>query len=175
MAQAIVANKSGFLACLSTHAVSCFKSWNWVWLLKSHSSESAQTTSSLVQVHKACRGSSGAKEHRSHVGSLMMVRRTRFFFDGKVFLQALQTKFLGLFGVCKAQTPFHRSLSWSWLNSCLSNSDSSFKNLYPDLHVYFPSFDIAQTILSFDSIWLFDCRSLLWGWKCHQPCLCPSF
>lgn len=113
MAQAIVANKFGFLACMSTHAVSCLKSWNWVWLLKSQSSESAQTTSSSVQVQKACRGSSGAKEHRSHVGFEMMVRRTRFFFDGKVFLQALQMKFLSLIGVCNAQTPFHRSLSWS--------------------------------------------------------------
>ena len=121
-------------------------------LLKSQSLSSNQTVSNSVQFHNACKGSSKAKEKRSHVGSVMMVRRTRFFFEATVFLYALQMKFMILFGVRKDQTPFHKSFTLSWLLSCLYSSISPFKNLYPDLQVYLPSPVIAQKILSSNSL-----------------------
>lgn len=61
-------------------------------------------------------------------------------------------KFLILFGVRKAQTPFYKSFTLSWLLLCLSSSVSSFKNLYLDLQVYLLSLVIAQTILSSNSL-----------------------
>ena len=61
-------------------------------------------------------------------------------------------KFLILFGVRKAQTPFYKSFTLSWLLLCLSSSISSFENLYLDLQVYLLSLVIAQTILSSNSL-----------------------
>ena len=55
-------------------------------------------------------------------------------------------KFLILFGVRKAQTPFYKSFTLSWLLLCLSSSVSSFKNLYLDLQVYLLSLVIAAEV-----------------------------
>ena len=110
-------------------------------LRQDHNSGSTQITSTSLHIQIACRAVSWASWQRSQRGSSMIVLRTRFTFVGIALWQAHHIKFLTLFGTWRDHKPFQ---SFEFESVCCwadCSSDSAFKNLYLDLHVYLPSWE----------------------------------
>lgn len=98
--------------------------------------------------HRACRVVFGSSLNRSQNGLSIMVRRTKFTFVGTDSRQAVHSRFLTLFGTCKDQITFPKSLSLSEEVLEISWFASFFKKRYLDLHVYSPFYGLGQNRLS---------------------------
>ena len=107
--------------------------------LKSLNSEFSHTISRLKHDHSERKTVSEVTVQRSHMGSLIIVQRTKFSLVGNPFLQALQMKCLTLFGEFSAQMHFHSFLSCSPWSSWKFRSTFSFKSI--------PSFARVSAIL----------------------------